>query len=139
MCWSYSEMEGILSQGSLWMKELKQILQVYNAKKSGVNADSVLHVYATFCCIEDQTNASALLVNTTSNDNRCNFWTYDTILEKCCPLLCWTSDLRGAPPFSSMQFYDYLVIQTKKHKHILLNSTSYKKMKALQFLYDSFI
>lgn len=125
--------------GLLSMKELKQVLQVYNGKKSGVKADLVLRVYAIFCRIEDQTNPSALRANTYSNDSCSNFWTYDTILKKFCSILCWTSDLRGTPPFSFIQLYDYLVIRTKKYKHILLKSTSYKKLKAFQFFYEGFI
>ena len=50
--------------GLLSIKELKQVLQVYNEKKSGIKADLVLRVYAIFCRIEDQTNPSALLIRT---------------------------------------------------------------------------
>ena len=41
--------------------------------------------------------------------------------------------------FSFIQLYDYLVIRTLKFKHILLKSTSYKKLKAFQFFYEGSI
>ena len=58
--------------GLLSMKELKQVLQVYN-EKSSIKADLVLRVYAIFCRIEDQTNPSALRANTYSSDSCSNF------------------------------------------------------------------
>ena len=51
----------------------------------------------------------------------------------------WATDLRSTPPFTFIQLYEYLVIRTVKYKHILLKSTSYKKLKAFQFFYEGFI
>ena len=65
--------------------------------------------------------------------------TYDAIFSGNCKHLPWTSDLFGTPSFSFIQLYDYLVICTLKFKHILLKSTSYKKLKAFQFFYEGSI
>ena len=124
--------------GSLTVAELKSILKRYKEKTSGVKADLVLRTFAVFCRAktfsvhsEDFLDESSLLCHEKE-------YTYEAFHQQC-QHLPWTSDLRGTPAFNFLQLYEYLVIRTSKFKHILLKSTSYKKLKAFQFFYEGFI
>ena len=126
--------------GSFSVKELKNVLVSYCEKSSGAKADLVLHVYALFCKVKDLTNSStAISVDGSSLDLSSDAWTYQFFFNKFCSNLLWTPDLRGTPPFNFVQLYEYLVIRTKKFKHILLKSTALKKLKAFNFFYEGFI
>ena len=124
--------------GSLTVAELKSILKRFKEKTSGVKADLVLRTFAVFCRAktfsvhsEDFLDESSLLCHEKE-------YTYEAFHQQC-QHLPWTSDLRGTPAFNFLQLYKYLVIRTSKFKHILLKSTSYKKLKAFQFFYEGFI
>ena len=60
------------------------------------------------------------------------------MLQQVSPL-GWSSDLRQPPALSFIQLYDYLVVSTRKYKHIVLKGTKYKKLKAYQFFYEGHI
>ena len=126
--------------GSFSVKELKNVLVSYREKSSGAKADLVLRVYALFCKVNDTMNSStAFSSDGTSPDLSSDAWTYQFFYNKFCLYLPWTSDLRGIPPFNFIQLYEYLVIRTKKFKHIWLKSTAYKKLKSFNFFYEGFI
>eukprot|EP00795_Rhopilema_esculentum_P003536 gene3536-2021_t len=95
--------------GTFSLKQLKQVLRRYNEKTSGVKADLVLRVYAIFCRLKENISSSSNATDSSAS-NSSGAWTYDAILSRNCKHLPWTSDLRGTPPFSFIQLYDYLVI-----------------------------
>ena len=50
--------------------------------------------------------------------------------------LGWSSDLRNLPEMNFIQLYDYLVVSTRKYRHIVLKGTHYKKLKSYQFFFE---
>ena len=56
-----------------------------------------------------------------------------------CGHLPWVCELRGTPPFTFVQLYDYLVLRTSRYKHIFLKQAGYKKIKSFKFFYEGFI
>ena len=50
--------------------------------------------------------------------------------------LGWSTDLRPHPELNFIQLYDYLVVSTRKYRHILLKGTHYKKLKSYQFFFE---
>ena len=97
-------------------------------KVSGGKADLVLRFYAIFSHVTS--HSSAAISTSSVDDTLVNSFTYYAIFR-----ISWTTDLRSTPPFTFIQLYEYLVIRTVKYKHILVKSTSYKKLKAFQFFY----
>ena len=63
---------------------------------------------------------------------------YNEMYSLKCWHLLWIFDLRGTPPFTIVQLYDYLVIRTSRYKHIFLKHTGYKKIKSFNFFYERF-
>ena len=51
-------------------------------------------------------------------------------------VLGWSTDLRQLPELNFIQLYDYLVVSTRKYRHILLKGTHYKKLKSYQFFFE---
>lgn len=45
--------------------------------------------------------------------------------------LGWSTNLRQLPELNFIQLYDYLVVSTRKDRHILLKGTHYKKVKII--------
>ena len=102
---------------SLKVSELKKILCSYNEKVSGNKADLVLRTYAFFSRANEG-NSAAL--------SRCtdfSFCKYHEMYSLKCWHLPWVCDLRGTPPFTFVQLYDYLVLRTSRYKHIFLKQT----------------
>ena len=50
--------------------------------------------------------------------------------------LGWSSDLRNLPEMNFIQLYDYLVVSTRKYRHIVLKGTHYKKLKSYQCFFE---
>ena len=50
--------------------------------------------------------------------------------------LGWSTDLRNLPEMNFVQLYDYLVVSTRKYRHIVLKGTNYKKLKSYQFFFE---
>ena len=50
--------------------------------------------------------------------------------------LGWSTDLRQLPELNFIQLYDYLVVSTRKYRHIVLKGTNYKKLKSYQFFFE---
>ena len=113
--------------------ELKRILFSYNEKVSGNKADLVLRTYAVFSRAKDGDSANL----SASKDSP--IYTYRDIYSSKCGHLPWVSDLRGTPPFTFIQLYDYLVLRTLRYKHIYLKRTGYKKIKSFKYFYEGFI
>ena len=40
------------------------------------------------------------------------------------------------PELNFIQLYDYLVVSSRKYRHIVLKGTNYKKLKSYQFFFD---
>ena len=49
--------------------------------------------------------------------------------------LGWSTDLRNLPE-NFVQLYDYLVVSTRKYRHIVLKGTNYEKLKSNQFFFE---
>ena len=47
--------------------------------------------------------------------------------------LGWSTDLRQLPELNFIQLYDYLVVSTRKYRHIVLKGTNFKKLKSYHF------
>ena len=60
---------------------------------------------------------------------------YDVIMQKI-SALGWSSDLQHLPEMNFIQLYDYLVVSTRKYRHIVLKGTHYKKLKSYQFFFE---
>ena len=118
---------------SLKLSELKKILLSYNEKVSGNKANLVLRTYAVFSRAKE--GSSAALCRRTDS-SVCKF--HDMYSLKC-RHLPWISDLRGTPPFTFVQLYDYLILRTSRYKHIFLKQTGYEKSKFFKFFYEGFI
>ena len=46
------------------------------------------------------------------------------------------TDLCQLPELNFIQLYDYLVVSTRKYRHIVLKGTNYKKLKSYQFFFE---
>ena len=60
---------------------------------------------------------------------------YDEVLRQI-SALGWSTDLRQLPELNFIQLYDYLVVSTRKYRHIVLKGTDYKKLKSYQFFFE---
>jgi len=118
---------------SLTVSELTKILCSYNEKVSGNKADLVLHTYAVFSRAKEFSSAA---LSRCTDSSICK---YHEMYSLKCGLLPWVSNLRGTPPFTFVQLYNYLVLRTSRYKHIFLKQTGYKKIKSFKFFYEGFI
>ena len=48
----------------------------------------------------------------------------------------WSTDLCQLPELNIIQLYDYLVVSTRRYRHIVLKGTNYKKLKSYQFFLE---
>ena len=60
---------------------------------------------------------------------------YDAAMRRI-SALGWSTDLRQLPEMNFIQLYDYLVVSTRKYRHIVLKGTHYKKLKSYQFFFE---
>lgn len=60
---------------------------------------------------------------------------YDSTMRRI-SALGWSTDLRNLPEMNFVQLYDYLVVSTRKYRHIVLKGTNYKKLKSYQFFFE---
>lgn len=60
---------------------------------------------------------------------------YDSTMRRI-SALGWSTDLRNLPEMNFVQLYDYLVVSTRKYRHIVLKGTNYKKHKSYQFFFE---
>lgn len=60
---------------------------------------------------------------------------YDETLRRI-SALGLSTDLRQMPELNFIQLYDYLVVSTRKYRHIVLNGTNNKKLKSYKFFFE---
>jgi len=104
----------------------------------GTKADLVLKVYAILMrnvltpAANQQQNADNSAQN--DQDSRGDF-KYDETLRRIYAL-GWSTDLRQLPELNFIQLYDYLVVSTRKYRHIVLKGTNYTKLTSYQFFFE---
>ena len=125
----------------LKVKDLREILRSNSEATGGIKADLVLKVYAMLVrhvlrLGENQQQSSDNTgqghQNTTENSG--NF-KYDETLRQI-SALGWFTDLRQLPELNFIQLHDYLVVSTRKYRHIVLKGTNFKKLKSYQFFFE---
>ena len=119
----------------LTVKDLRNILKTNSVNAGGMKADLVLKVYALLMrdvVLRSAENTQQTAENCTENSNH---FKYEEIMRQI-SALGWSTDLRQLPELSFIQLYDYLVVSTRKYRHILLKGTHYKKLKSYQFFFE---
>ena len=125
----------------LKVKDLREILSSNSETAGGMKADLVLKVYAIFMrnmlwsAKNLQQNADDGAENhqdTAENEGK---FKYDEVLRRI-SALGWSTDLRQLPELNFIQLYNYLVVSTRKYRHIVLKGTNYKKLKSYQFFFE---
>ena len=125
----------------LKVKDLREILRSNSEATGGIKVDLVLKVYAILMRHvlrpgENQQqrsdNTAQDRQNTTENSGD---FKYDETLRRI-SALSWSTDLRQLPELNFIQLYDYLVVSTRKYRHIVLKVTNYKKLKSFQFFFE---
>ena len=114
----------------LKVKDLKEILHSNSEATSGTKADLVLKVYAIL-----MRNVLQPAENCQKNEEDSGHFRYDETIRKI-SALGWSTDLRQLPKLNFVQLYDYLVVPTRKYRHIVLKGTNYKKLKSFQFCFE---
>ena len=106
---------------SLKVSGLKKILFSYN-KVSGNMADLVLRTYAVFSRAKDGSSAAL------SRSTESSICKYHEMYSLKCGHLPWISDLRGTPPFTFVQLYDYLVARTSRYSISSLSKLATRRL-----------
>ena len=114
----------------LKVKELRDILKCNSERAGGTKADLVLKVYALLV-----RNVVRPAENVEENADNSGHFEYEDTLRRI-SALGWSSDLRQLPELNFIQLYDYLVVSTRKYRHIVLKGTNYKKLKSYQFFFE---
>ena len=73
--------------------------------------------------------------NVEENADNSGHFEYEDTLRRI-SALGWSTDLRQLPELNFIQLYDYLVVSTRKYRHIVLKGTNYKKLKSYQFFFE---
>ena len=122
-------------------KDLRDILRSHSESSGGMKADLVLKVYALLMRpVLPSSNANSgenavvlLPQDREQGQDECDF-KYEETMRRI-SALGWSSDLRDLPEMNFIQLYDYLVVSTRKYRHIVLKGTHYKKLKSYQFFF----
>jgi len=114
----------------LTAKDLRIILRSHSESPGGTKADLVLKVYAL---LMRQIFPSAANSDETESSNE--EFKYDSTMRRISALE-WSTDLRNLPEMNFVQLHDYLVVSTRKYRHIVLKGTNYKKLKSYQFFFE---
>lgn len=114
----------------LKVKDLKEILRSNSEATGGMKADLVLKVYAIL-----MRNVVQPAENRLENVEDDEDFKYDDTIRRI-SALGWSTDLRQLPELNFIQLYDYLVVSTRKYRHIVLKGTNYKKLKSYQFFFE---
>ena len=114
----------------LKVKELRDILKCNSERAGGTKADLVLKVYALLV-----RNVVRPAENVEENADNSGHFEYEDTLRRI-SALGWSTDLRQLPELNFIQLYDYLVVSTRKYRHIVLKGTNYKKLKSYQFFFE---
>ena len=121
-------------------KDLRDILKSHSESTGGMKADLVLKVYALLMRhVLPSPNANSgeneevpSPQDQEKDQDECDF-KYEETMRRI-SALGWSSDLRDLPEMNFIQLYDYLVVSTRKYRHIVLKGTHYKKLKSYQFV-----
>ena len=117
-------------------KDLKEIFRSNSETTGGTKADLVLKVYEIIGVLSPAANQqqnAADNIAQNDQDTRGDF-KYDETLRRI-SALGWSTDLRQLPELNQfIQLYDYLVVSTRKYRHIVLKGTNYKK--SYQFFFE---
>ena len=113
----------------LKVKELRDILKCNSERAGGTKADLVLKVYALLV-----RNVVRPAENVEENADNSGHFEYEETLR--ISALGWSTDLRQLAELNFIQLYDYLVVSTRKYRHIVLKGTNYKKLKSYQFFFE---
>ena len=125
----------------LKVKDLREILRSNSEATGGIKADLVLKVYAILMRHvlrpgEYQRQSSDKTAQDYQNTTEYSGdFKYDETLRRI-SALGWSTDLRQLPELNFIQLYDYLVVSTRKYRHIVLKRTNYKKLKSYQFFFE---
>ena len=125
----------------LKVKDLREILRSNSEATGGIKADLVLKVYAILMRNvlrpgeNQQQTADNIPQNDQSTAENGGEFKYDDTLRRI-SALGWSTDLRQLPELNFIQLYDYLVVSTRKYRHIVLKGTNYKKLKSYQFFFE---
>ena len=109
----------------LTVKDLRSILKSNSQNAGGMRADLVLKVYALLMrdvVLRSAENTQQPAENCAGNSGH---FKYDEVMRRI-SALGWSTDLRQLPELNFIQLYDYLVVPTRKYRHILLKGTHYK-------------
>lgn len=119
----------------LTVKDLRNILKSNSENAGGMKADLVLKVYALLMrdvVVRSVENTQQTAENCGENSGH---FKYDETMRRI-SVLGWSTDIRQLPELNFIQLYDYLVVSTRKYRHILLKGTHYKKLKSYQFFFE---
>ena len=127
----------------LKVKDLREILRSNSEATGGIKADLVLKVYAILVrhvlrLVRISSKVAIILVRVTRIQRKIaenSDFKYDETLRRI-SALGWSTDLRQLPELNFIQLYDYLVVSTRKYRHIVVKGTSFKKLKSYQFFFE---
>lgn len=108
----------------LKVKDLREILRSNSEATGGIKADLVLKVYAILMrnVLRQGENQQQTADNIPQNDQSTaengGEFKYDDTLRRI-SALGWSTDLRQLPELNFIQLYDYLVVSTRKYRHIV--------------------
>ena len=108
-------------------------MRSHSESPGGKKADLVLKVYALLMreILPSATNNDETEGSGPSNEE----FKYDSTMRRI-SALGWSTDLRNLPEMNFVQLYDYVVVSTRKYRHIVLKGTNYKKLKSYQFFFE---
>ena len=119
-------------------KDLREILRSNSESTGGMRADLVMKVYTLLMRhVFPSSGGENRELPTDVQDleqNQSDF-KYEATMVRI-SALGWSSDLRNLPEMNFIQLYDYLVVSTRKYRHIVLKGTHYKKLKSYQFFFE---
>ena len=117
----------------LTAKDLRIILRSHSESPGGTKADLVLKVYVLLMreILPSAANSDESESSGPSNEE----FKYDSTMRRI-SALGWSTDLRNLPEMNFVQLYDYVVVSTRKYRHIVLKGTNYKKLKSYQFFFE---
>ena len=101
----------------LTAKDLRIILKSHSEWPGGTKADLVLKVYVLL--MREILPSAATSDEIGGSVQRDEDFKYDSTMRRI-SALGWSTDLRNLPEMNFVQLYDYLVLSTRKYRHIVL-------------------
>ena len=119
-------------------RDLREILRSNSESTGGMRADVVMKVYALLMRHVFPSSGGEnqeLLTDVQDLEQNQSDFKYEATMVRI-SALGWSSDLRNLPEMNFIQLYDYLVVSTRKYRHIVLKGTHYKKLKTYQCFFE---